>query len=157
MVTFSGVVVGSNVFNFIGMYSGSDVDWFQKPAAAAGPATCPGSLGAGGIFKSLKNADGSLTSTPVPAVDADPSAIGWVVGSTDPGTGTGSALSAFRVTRDASGNAAISGAYPIGVAAYSVPADAPQPGTTKTLDTMDTRLTHAVAAFDQRQQFVGCP
>jgi hypothetical protein len=39
-------------------------------------------------------------------------------------------------------------AITIPVAPYSVPASAPQPGTSATLDTLDTRLRHAVAAFD---------
>jgi hypothetical protein len=44
----------------------------------------------------------------------------------------------------------MSGATSIGVASYKVPADAPQQGTTDVLDTLDTRLEHAVAAVDQR-------
>jgi hypothetical protein len=105
-------------------------------------------LGSGGVFKSLKNADGSKTSTPVPAVNADPSSVGWVVGSFDVGTGSGTVLSAFRVTKDASGSAVMSAAYTIGVPAYSMPANAPQAGTSTLLDTLDTRLEHAFAGFD---------
>jgi hypothetical protein len=33
---------------------------------------------------------------------------------------------------------------------YQMPANAPQGGTTQLLDTMDTRLTHAVAGYDPR-------
>jgi hypothetical protein len=144
-VTRDFVLIGSNVFLLGAYYTGSNVNWMVKPTDPA----CPGSLGAGGTFSGLRNADGSQTSTPVPAVSADPSGTGYVVGSVDPGTGTGSALSVFKVTRDPStGYAAISGPNPIIVPAYSMPASAPQPGVTAVIDTMDTRLTHAVAAYD---------
>jgi hypothetical protein len=84
--------------------------------ATPGTVTCPGSLGAGGILSGLKNADGSLTSTPVPAMNADPTSTGWVVGSADVGTGSAGFLSVFKVTKDSSGNAVMSGATSIGVA-----------------------------------------
>jgi hypothetical protein len=53
----------------------------------------------------------------------------------------------FRVTKQGNGTPAISAAMPISVPAYSVPADGQQPGTGDTLDTMDTRLKHAVAGI----------
>jgi hypothetical protein len=143
-VTRDFVLVGSNVFNLFGQYSGSDVDWFIKPAAAQ----CPGALGAGGVFRGLRNTDGAFTSTPVPAVNADPTSTGWVVGSVDVGAGSGSMLTVFSVTRNASGGAVISAPTAIPVSPYSVPPAAPQPGTTATIDTLDTRLKHAVAGVD---------
>lgn len=145
-VTPDFVLVGANVFRLAAFYSGSDVDWFQKPTAS----TCPGSLGGGGIFANLKNADGTQTSTPEPAVNADASSAGWVVGSADVGTGSASHLSVFRVTKSGSGGAVISAATPIAVASYSMPANAPELGATQLQDTMDTRLTHAVAGYDPR-------
>ncbi|MEP6638805.1 MAG: hypothetical protein ABJC39_05595 [Chloroflexota bacterium] len=145
-VTRDFVLVGANVFGIFGNYQGSDVDWFVKPSATA----CPGSLGAGGVFSGLRNTDGSLTSTPVPAVNADPSSAGWVLGSVDPGVGSGSMLTAFAVTKNGSGAAVISAPTAVPVSAYSVPPAAPQPGTTATIDTLDTRLKHAVAGMDPR-------
>ena len=145
-VTPDFVLVGANVFLLAAFYSGSDVDWFQKPTSS----TCPGSLGGGGIFAKLKNADGTPTSTPEPAVSADTSSAGWVVGSADVGTGSANRLSVFRVTKNGSGSAVISAATPIAVAPYSVPANAPELGATQLQDTMDTRLTHAVAGYDPR-------
>ncbi len=140
------VLVGANVFGIFGTYQGSDVDWFVKPSATA----CPGSLGAGGVFSGLRNTDGSFTSTPVPAVNADPTSTGWVLGSVDPGAGSGSMLTAFAVTKNGSGAAVISAPSAVPVPAYSVPPAAPQPGTTATIDTLDTRLKHAVAGIDPR-------
>jgi hypothetical protein len=130
---------------FSAFYNGSDLDWLKKPTSSS----CPGSL-AGGRFAALKNANGSLTSTPVPAVNADPTSTGWVVGSVDVGAGSGNVLSVFKVTKDASGNAVLGPAQSIPVAPYSVPASAPQLGSTATLDTLDTRLEHAVAGVDPR-------
>ncbi len=145
-ITQDFVLVGTNVFLLAAFYVGSDVDWFQKPTEPV----CPAQLGAGGIFGNLKNANGTQTSTPEPAVSADPTSGGWIVGSADVGTGSANFLSVFKVTRNAQGYAAISAPTPITVAAYQMPANAPQPATTQLLDTMDTRLTHAVAGYDPR-------
>jgi hypothetical protein len=144
-VTTDYVLIGSNDFLLAALYNGSNVNWLAKPTDP----NCPGTIGPGGTFSSLRNADGSLTSTPVPAVNADPSGTGYVVGSVDVSNGPGSVISVFKVTRNAStGAPTMSGPYSVSVPAYSVPADAPQKGVTAVLDTMDTRLTHAVAAFD---------
>jgi Prealbumin-like fold domain len=145
-VTQDFVLIGSNDFLLGSIYNGSNVNWLAKPTDPS----CPGTIGPGGTFASLKNAGGSLMSTPVPAFSADPSSTGYVVGSVDVGTGSGSVLTVFKVTKDPStGNATMSGPYPVSVPLpYKVPADAPQKGVTAVLDTMDTRLTHAVAALD---------
>ncbi|HEY8817708.1 MAG TPA: hypothetical protein VIM25_02670, partial [Candidatus Limnocylindrales bacterium] len=143
-VTRDFVLIGANVFNLFGQYAGSDIDWFVKPSATA----CPGSLGAGGRFMGVKNTDGAYTSTPVPAVNADPTSTGWVVGSVDVGAGSGSMLTVFSVTKNGSGNAVLSAPSAVAVAPYSVPPPAPQPGTAATIDTLDTRLKHAVAGLD---------
>jgi hypothetical protein len=148
-VTSDYVLIGSNVFLLSALYKGSDVDWFVKPASNPSDNTCPSSLGAGGIFSKLKNADGSLTSTPVPAVNAESSSTGWIVGSANVGSGSAAYLSVFKVTKGVNG-AVISGPTALSVASYSVPADAIQPGVSAVLDTMDTRLTHAVAGYDPR-------
>ena len=145
-VTQDFVLVGTNVFLLAAFYSGSDVDWFQKPTDPV----CPAQLGAGGIFSNLKNANGSQTSTPEPAVSADATSGGWIVGSADVGTGSANYLTVFKVTKNAQGYAAISAPSAVTVGSYQMPANAPQSGTTQLLDTMDTRLTHAVAGYDPR-------
>ena len=145
-VTQDFVLVGTNVFLLAAFYTGSDVDWFQKPTDPV----CPAQLGAGGIFSNLKNANGSQTSTPEPAVSADATSGGWIVGSADVGTGSASYLSVFKVSKNAQGSATISAPSAVTVGSYQMPANAPQSGTTQLLDTMDTRLTHAVAGYDPR-------
>lgn len=59
-------------------------------------------------------------------------------------------VNVFKVTKDANGNAVLGPAQSILVGPYSVPASAPQLGTTATLDTLDTRLRHAIAGVDPR-------
>jgi hypothetical protein len=145
-VTQDFVLVGTNVFLLAAFYTGSDVDWFQKPTDPV----CPEQLGAGGIFSNLKNANGTQMSTPEPAVSADATSGGWIVGSADVATGSANYLTVLRVTKNAQGGAAISAPSAVTVASYSMPANAPQNGTTQLLDTMDTRLTHAVAGYDPR-------
>ncbi len=145
-VTQDFVLVGTNVFLLAAFYTGSDVDWFQKPTDPV----CPAQLGAGGIFSNLKNANGSQTSTPEPAVSADLTSGGLIVGSADVGTGSANYLTVFKVTKNAQGYAAIGAPSAVAVGSYQMPANAPQSGTTQLLDTMDTRLTHAVAGYDPR-------
>jgi hypothetical protein len=146
-VTRDFVLIGSNVFLLFSLYLGSDVNWFAKPTDPV----CPSQLGPGGTFSGLTNADGTYTSTPEPAVMADAVSGGWIVGSNDVSTSGGASyLTVFRVTKNAQGYAELSAPMPVTVPRYEMPANAPQSGTTQLLDTMDTRLTHAVAAYDPR-------
>jgi len=142
-VTNDFVLIGSNDFYLFSTYTGSNLDFVYKPPTAS----CPANV-TGGQFQQLRNADGTLTSTPEPAVNADPSSTGWVVGSQDVGTGSGNYLSVFQVTKNEQGAPVLGPAASVPVAPYSVPASAQQPGTTAKLDTLDTRLPHAVAAVD---------
>src|SRR4029453_11106850 len=84
---------------FFSTYIGSNVDYLYTPPATS----CPGGLN-GGQFAKLKNGDGSLTSPPLPAFNADPAAAGWVVGTQDPGSGSGTYLSVFKVTKNGTGS-----------------------------------------------------
>jgi len=148
-VTNDFVLVGANVFLlflFTGIYQGSDVDWWVKPTDPV----CPSSLGSGGKFESVKNADGSLTSTPVPAVAADASSTGWVIGSADVGTGSASFVTVFKVDKNAQGFASLGPGRAVSVDPYAVPANAPQEDAGVLIDTFDTRFGHAVAGFDPR-------
>ena len=143
------VVIGVNRYhNTIFGYTpaGSDVLWITKPPA--GPisdCTSLASLPSGGISNL------SQTFTPVPAFQTDPSSTGWVVAnSSDVSNGSSStSLSLWRVT-NSSGTLALTGPTLVGVNSYTLPANAPQPGTKDTIDTLDGRLTHAVSAVDPR-------
>ena len=146
-VTQDFVLVGANIFLLLSFYTGSDIDWWVKPTNPV----CPGSLGAGGKFEGVRNVDGSYMSTPVPAVAADRSSGGWVVGTADVSTsGSASFVTVYKVDRNAQGYASLSGPKAVSVDAYDMPANAPQAGTTFKLDTFDTRFTHAMAGYDPR-------
>lgn len=80
----------------------------------------------------------------------DATSGGWIVGSADVATGPASYLTVFKVTKNAQGLAELSAPMSVPVPSYDMPANAPQSDTTQVLDTMDTRLTHAVAGYDPR-------
>ena len=139
------IIIGANVFAGGFSYVGSDIDWIKKPPA--GP--CQSGLG-GGWYSNVSNADGSQMSTPVPAVQTDPSGTGWVVGTADVSTGSASGfITARSITRDAQGNAALGPPVAVRVAeSFNVPPNAPERGSRNLLDTLDGRLERAVAAPD---------
>ena len=140
------VMVGVNVFNgSTGTFVRTDLAWLTKPASGS---TCPSGTSFGaGIVQNLHNAGGSVAWTPVPANQTDTSAVGHVLSSRFPGTGASGNLSVFNVT-NSGGTLTLGPPRAMSVASYSVPANAPQPGTTFKLDTLDTRLTQAVSAVD---------
>jgi hypothetical protein len=145
------ILMGVNRFNG-NTYVASDVAWASKPAAGT-ITTCPSlSSFTLGVQKALKNADGTLASTPVPARQTDSSGTGFVVANEDPGSGTSTALSVYTVTKNTTtGAAQFSRARAVTVASYAYPPSAPQPGTTTTLDTLDARLMNAWVAPDPVQ------
>jgi hypothetical protein len=131
----------------------SDVLWISKPQGADPVTTCPAASSFGsGKFTGLLNADSSRAYTPTPAIQTDPSSTGYVATMSDlecpPNCGaTGTTLSVFAVT-PSGGGAQISGPTSITVGSFQTPPDAPQPGTSNKLDTLDGRITHAVSGFD---------
>lgn len=81
----------------------SDLLWIDKPQGSAPITTCPlAQTFLHGIFKNLRNQDGSQAFTPVPAIQDDASTSGWVLTSSDVecpdicGTGTKGGLDAAR-------------------------------------------------------------
>src|SRR6266550_361387 len=110
-LTADFILMGVNVFgpspNF--PYIASDVAWVIKPPSGT-ITTCPTSL-TEGVKKVLRNADGSLASTPVPANQADNSHSGAVVANKDSAMGTSKVLSIFSVApcHDAEGDGTVKG------------------------------------------------
>jgi hypothetical protein len=146
------ILIGVNSFFLESAYVGSDINWLAKPSVGTATiTTCPAGSFAAGQFSAITNADTSLTNTPVPVQQADANSTGWVVGTADVSTG-GSAtfLSVFSVTNNGSGNAVLSPASSVTVPSYTMPPSAPQPGTSRTIDTLDGRLEHAISAVDPR-------
>jgi len=98
----------------------------------------------------LHNADGSTAFTPVPANTADASPFGYIVAAHSPVDGTGPSAPKIMVWHWAKvgGNAALFEDGDVSVSTFGIPAQVPQAGTSYVLDTLDARLTQAVAVND---------
>jgi hypothetical protein len=98
----------------------------------------------------LRNADGSIAFTPVPANTSDPSPVGYIVAAHSPVDGTGSSAPKIMVWHWAmvSGAPTLVSDGDVAVSTFDIPAPVPQPGTSNTLDSLDARLTQAVAVND---------
>jgi hypothetical protein len=115
--------------------------------------TCPAANTiVSGKQTALLNADGAtLSSTPEPAQQADPSSDGWIVSVPDPTNSgaSGTELELYHVTKNLDGTPNIPQvATAVSVPAYSPPAPALQKNGIHPIDTLDGRLTHAVSAID---------
>ena len=150
------IMLGYNMFGFFASrYDGSGVSIVNKPTAGA--ACAPTSAFALTNTGALHNADGSLASTPVPAnlVD-DSNGAGYVVANADLSTApSANFISVYSVTtngKNANGIPlpAMSAPTSVTVPSYSMPADAPQNGSSFLIDTLDGRFKQAVAAVDPR-------
>jgi hypothetical protein len=136
-------VIGTNVFDVMGSYIGSDIFAISKPPAGT---TCPAvSTFKTGIATSI-SIGGAPFFTPVPANEIDSNATARIV--TRQGTLPGTKIGLFSVTANASGVPVFPAGSILTVSSYDVPPAAPQKGTSFTLDTSDARMTQAVAAID---------
>jgi hypothetical protein len=133
----------------------ADLLWTSKPQGSAPITTCPKlSTFKSGAFRDLRNQDGSQAFTPVPAIQTDPSASGYVTAMSDiecpPTCGTGTLLTSYTLKPKKSNPTVprLSQPRSITVGPYESPPDAPQKGTDRTLDTLDGRLTHSVSGID---------
>jgi hypothetical protein len=120
-----------------------------KPANGVTTCTAPSPISVFGSPGSpLTTSDGDVAFTPVPANTADSLAAGYVVAADSPYfVATPSQLMAWHVGGTATAPALIQDGN-MNVTAFNFPANVPQPGTTKVLDSSDTRLTQAVAHAD---------
>jgi phosphodiesterase/alkaline phosphatase D-like protein len=143
------VTFGDNVYD--GSQPGlpfvtADIWAIAKPPASQ--STCAGSVAATHFADAthvLKNADGTGAFTPVPANTNDASANGYIVAAHDPSVSPQSKVMVWHV---APGPVLVpNGDISVG-STYGVPPSVPQPGTTYLLDSLDARLTQAVAQFD---------
>ncbi len=143
------VMVGDNV------YDGSKsslpfvtADIWAIPKPAASQTTCGGTVSATHFADAnhlLKNADGTLAFTPVPANTADSSSNGFIVAAHDPSSRPQSKAMVWHMTP---GPVLVpNGDISVG-SSYSVPPSVPQPGTSYLVDSLDGRFTQAVAVFD---------
>jgi hypothetical protein len=151
------LIIGYNLFgNGASTYDGSEITTLNKPPD--GSACAPTSAFAIGGSGTLYNSDGSLAATPVPAnlVD-DSNGTGYVVANADlTTTPSANFASVYAVSTHTPATspptADISGPTNVTLPeSYSIPANAPQPGTSNVLDTLDGRFEAAVAAIDNGQ------
>jgi hypothetical protein len=144
------VLWGVNLFDVRSgpRFTGADVDWVSKPPPGR---RCPkaGDITLGARHH-LRTAADRLAFTPVVANQADGSHTGWVVAAQNLPRARSRArtLSVFKVTRSPAGAVIQQRARAVPVGPYGFPPPAPQAGTFATLDTLDGRLTQAVAAID---------
>jgi hypothetical protein len=132
----------------------SDLLWLAKPQGSGTITTCPAAPNSG-KFTGLTNSDSTQAFTPEPAIQIDPSSTGYVLGMSDiegtsnPCNNNGNKLTVFTITNNG-GVPAVSAPDSITVTGYTTPPSADQKGTTNKLDTLDGRVTRAVAAVDPR-------
>lgn len=118
------------------------------PKPPASQSTCSGSVTVTNFADAthiLKNADGTLAFTPVPANTNDASANGYIVAAHDVSIAAQSKVMVWHMTPGpvlvANGDISVG-------SSYSAPPNVPQPGTTYLIDSLDGRLTQAVARLD---------
>ena len=152
------ILLGSNVYSDVAApnYTFETATLWAIPKPAFGDASCAGPSTAwffADTVHPLKNRDGSDAYTPVPANTADASATGWVVSAHTPLSGDNAYLGAQTklelwhfVSNAGTPGLIADGEVP--VPSFDIPGSAPQPGTSFTLDTLDARLTQAVAVND---------
>jgi len=136
-------LIGVNLFtSTTSIFLGSEALAIKKPGSGSG---CPSSLGV--KSKSPLMSNGSTPAfTPVPANEIDTKANGWIAAV--PSTLPSKKISLFKVKKK-NGKAKIQGtATQLKVNQYAAPPNAPQSGNSVKVDTLDGRLTQAVAATD---------
>jgi|1186.fasta_scaffold00665_4 hypothetical protein len=139
-------LIGVNVFNSSNAFVRSDVAWFAKPPAGT---TCPSAASfLSGVKTDVRDASGNPAFTPVPANQIDTSGTGYIIARSFGLPAT--FFTQFKVKRNITTGAAIipTQGQPVVVPSYTAPANAPQSGTTKTLDTSDARPWGVVSAID---------
>jgi hypothetical protein len=147
------ISIGVNVYDDSQGFKFITANVFAIPMPALGDTSCVS--GSATYFANaasvLHDADGSVAFTPVPANTADASAAGYIVAAHSPVDGVGSSAPKIMVWHLASvgGSPALVADGDVDVGgSFDVPAPVPQPGTSYTLDTLDARLTQAVAVND---------
>jgi hypothetical protein len=141
------IIIGANAFQ--PSFVGTDITAIRKPSPAL---RCPSS----GSFKkgtqfSLRNTDGVLVGSAVPANQIDDLADGTVI-ATDATPIPGTKLWLYSVAKDQStGGPVFSTARGLPVTSYTPPPAASQPNSQRKLRTGDARLGQAVQAHNPQR------
>jgi hypothetical protein len=153
------ISIGSNVYDDSKNFAFVTANVFAIPKPAAGVITSCTSGGATYFADAshvLHNADKSVAFTPVPANTADASAFGYIVAAHSPVDGTGTSAPLIMVWHLALNSGctpspcapALVADGDVLVSTFGIPPPVPQLGTSYTLDSLDARLTQAVAVND---------
>lgn len=134
-------LIGVNIFAG-SFFTGAEALAINKPSSGSG---CPGSLKLKSKSDLMSNSS-TPAFTPVPANEIDTKGTGWI--SAIPSTLPSKKISLFKVTKD-NGEAKIQKtATQLQVNQCDAPSNASQSGNSTRIDTLDGRLTQAVAATD---------
>ncbi len=136
-------LIGVNLFNSSGsLFLGAEALAIKKPGSGSG---CPSSPSVKSKSPLMSN-DSTEAFTPVPANEIDTKGNGWIAAI--PSTLPSKKISLFKVKKK-NGKAKIQGtATQLKVNQYATPPNAPQSGNGVKVDTLDGRLTQAVAGVD---------
>ena len=146
------ISIGANTYTDTGGYTFKTANVFALAKPAAGDTSC--AFGFVTYFADptnvMHNADGSTAFTPVPANTVDASGGGYIVAAHSPIDGVGTSSPKIMVWHLASvaGWPSLVADGDVSISTFDVPAHVPQPGTAYTLDSLDARLTQAVAVND---------
>jgi hypothetical protein len=152
------IFIGSNVFSDVAApnYTFETATLWAIAKPAPGDASCAGTGNAyyfADAAHPLLNQDGTFAYTPIPANTADASATGWVISAHTPLSGDNVYLGPQTKLElwhfsSSGGSPVLTADGSVNVPSFDIPAPAPQPGSSFTLDTLDARLTQAVAVND---------
>jgi hypothetical protein len=147
------ILFGTNVFDDSG---GPNQDDFltariwaiAKPPSSDDSCAVPAAFRSGTAGTPLLDASGDLAATPVPANTFEASSNGYVAAADDPTeVANANEITAWHVSGPA-GTPALTQDGGVAIEPFDVPASVPQPGTNRVLDSLDGRLTQAVARTD---------
>lgn len=142
------VVIGSNVFQGQS-YLTARIWAYEKPPLGDQSCAIPAGFSFGSSSNPLLSADGDIVFTPVPAQAADGGPNAYVAAADYPDPGAGSQVMAWHVTGGGGGGSpSLVSDGNVNVSSYTFPLNVPQPSSSKVLDSLDARLTQAVAMSD---------
>src|SRR5438445_381721 len=145
------LIVGSNVYDDGAGFPFITANIWAIPKPAANDSTCGSAVSATYFADAthlLKNTDGTLAFTPVPANASDNVTNDYIFGAHDSTLTAQSKVMVWHMTAQPGPVLVADGDVSVGT--FAIPASAPQPGTSYQVDTLDGRLTQVVAHFDPK-------
>ena len=145
------LIVGSNVYDDGTGFPFITANIWAIPKPAANDSTCSSAVTSTYFADAthlLKNTDGTLAFTPVPANASDNVTNDYIFGAHDSTLTSQSKVMVWHMTAQPGPVLVADGDVSVGT--FAIPASAPQPGTSYQVDTLDGRLTQVVAHFDPK-------